>query len=545
MADAKYSVELRDTTVASGFSKISRQITRSDKAVSKLDRRLKAFSAGVGRVAFRGLTAGVFAFGRILSSSITKFIAFDKGLRSANTLMRLSERELKAVGREVENFAVELGQPAEGLLAALKQFKSASFDARKSLELVGAAGKLAQAGFIGVDEAVGGLIAGINIFQISQEQLSNQIAATVEKGVLTFGKVGRFIQLTGLFAKQANLDLSETLTIIQKLTQPGVPANIAITQARAFLIDVGTDRTQARFRKELGSGIETDISKVGLQGISDILQFANELDRGTIGRIFINKRAKAAALGLANTTTDSIRTLIAFNRAAEQGTEFLDRQRDKAEGPFLDFARSTERINRSMRDLASQLTVDFADAIENVTDTLVDNSDQIKEAGMAFSDVAQFLLKAVPSTFNFLAGGLKKVAGFAVTTAGEGAEILGFDNTTTQTGRILATLGEIQTLEGLGRTSEANLLRKGLQDIQTGRDKFTPGITLQQLEADKAAKARAVENLKIEEFKRQKKEESREARRQATLKQIADQEAARQRNRLILAQNKASNAQKR
>jgi len=180
-----------------------------------------------------------------------------------------------------------------------------------------------------------------------------------------------------------------------------------------------------------------------------------------IGRIFGNVRAKAAAQQFVNQTGNSVKALIEWTRAAEKGTGFLDAQRRRAEGPFLDFQRSQQEINKALRDVAQQLTKDFSKTILDITKVLRDNSEDIKRAGQVVAAVAKFILEQVPGAISFIGGAAQAAVGVVQAAAGRVAQPFIGEN-------IALQLGESNIAGGIAKTGLAD---EGLsKQLQQGSD---------------------------------------------------------------------------
>lgn len=274
MTDKQILLELRANSVKleKDMAKIHGQINKqAGKMAKEFSNR---FSSSLTRLGIgAALTAG-------LKSAFDSFRAFDKGLRNVNTIINVSEEELKGYKTELLSLSRQLGLSGEDLTNAFYQAASAGVSAGNAIKFIEVAGKAAVAGLSTTETAVDGLTTVLNSYQLSTSEagrVSDILFQTVKLGKTTFGELAAQLAQVTPIAAANGIEFEQVAAMIASLTKQGVPTAQAVTQIRAAIIGLN---------ENLGDGWANSMSlQEGFQAIAKSAGGSQTKLKEMIGRI--------------------------------------------------------------------------------------------------------------------------------------------------------------------------------------------------------------------------------------------------------------------
>ena len=332
------------------IGKSSAKMAKSFKSLSKI--KLPAFVAGA--VGTAALTAGI-------KKSLDLSLNFGDVMRNVNTILKVTDSELMRFGNEVRKLSIDFGIDANKLGLSLKDIASAQFQGAEALSILKQAAIGARAGFADIQEVTPGIIAAMKTFGVTSEDALNASAFAADKGIISYGGFARAIQTAGGIAKAANLTLGDFAAGMAKLTEAGLTSEIATTNLKAALRDLGKVDIREKL-KEFTGGV--DIQNLGFAQRIEVIAELTAKDRDFLSKIGFSDESKAGVLGLINKAGTSLTIL------AEQGKDlsgFAAAAELRSRSNRLEFDKASETFTDSMRGLGEQIKPIATQLIKNLS----------------------------------------------------------------------------------------------------------------------------------------------------------------------------------
>ena len=342
-------------------------ITGLDSAVQGVARHTHAVSTSLSK--WGNILTGInsaFALGgravSAISTGLNKYIEFEAGLKNVNTILNLSNEELKQYGNRLLDISKKVGISGKDLTDAFYQAASAGVSAGDSIQFLEVAAKAANAGLSSTETAVDGLTTVINAFHLQTSEageIADVMFQTVKLGKTTFEELASSLSDVAPIAAASNVEFKEVSAAIASLTKQGVPTSQAITQIKASIIAMN---------EQLGDGwANTMTLQGGMQAMADKAGGSQVKLKELTGRV----EAMGAILGL---TGDNARTaaedLTAMTTAVGEMNRAFEIQTES-----LDF--KIKRLNTSFDALVISMTENFAPALSWVMENFAGGLDII------------------------------------------------------------------------------------------------------------------------------------------------------------------------
>ena len=195
----------------------------------------KAAVAAVGAA----MIACAAAVAKFAQESITKFVAFEKGMFEVFTLLPgMSEEAMGDMEEDVKKLAKELGILPEKIIPALYQAISAGVPKENVFDFLRTAGKAAIGGVTDIETAVDGLSSVVNSYGadvLSVERASHLMFSGVKLGKTTFEELsGALFQVVPI-AKAMGIGFDQVTAALTTMTSQGIPTSVATTQLRSAI----------------------------------------------------------------------------------------------------------------------------------------------------------------------------------------------------------------------------------------------------------------------------------------------------------------------
>ena len=303
-------------TVSIVLNAIDRASGPLGKASAGIKQHAAAFQA-IGAAATGAGLAITAAFGKATSD----YMRFGKAIAEVSTLVDTSVVNMKELEGGVRKLAVETGESAEILTAALYQTISAGVDAGDAIQFLGVASHMAVGGVTDTATAVDGLTTIINAWgktSADATEISDSMFVAMKMGKLTIGELsGGYKYIAGTAAK-AGMSIDETNAAIAAITTQGFPAQQAARSLNMALLGIIKPGVgAAKMAAELG--IELNAAALESKGLSGILA---DMERATGGSV--EKMAKLAG------SSQSLRAMLALSgKGGEKYNEILAEMANK------------------------------------------------------------------------------------------------------------------------------------------------------------------------------------------------------------------------
>lgn len=236
-----------------------------------------------------GVAAGAMV---LLDRGWDNLVAFDRGLRNINTILNLSQKDLKQYGTELKAVQTQLGLTAEDATNAAYEAHSAGIGAGEGIEFVTTSAKAAKAGLTETKVAVDGLTTVLNAFHLETEKtgkVADVMFQTVNLGKTTFPELASSLSNVASIAAASGVEFEEVAGAIATLTKQGVPTAEATTQIRAAIVGLnevlgdGWAKSMSlqdamKLIAERADGSQTKLSKMlgRIEGVNAVLAMTGE-----------------------------------------------------------------------------------------------------------------------------------------------------------------------------------------------------------------------------------------------------------------------------
>jgi len=357
-----------------GVKKVGKSAGRVTSAFSRLS-KIKAPSFLVGAVGTAAITAGI-------GKSLDLALNFEDAMKNVNTILKVSGSELDTFGTEVRQLSQDFGLDATSLALSLKDIASAQFTGAEALGILEQAAIGARAGFVDVQAVTPGIIAAMKTFGVTANEALDASAFAADKGIISYDGFARSLQTAGGIAKAAGLTLGDFAAGMAKLTEAGLTSEIATTNLKAALRDLGKLDIREKLKAFTGG---LDIGDLGFaQRIEIISKFSAE-DKDFLSKIGFSDESKAGLLGLINRAGTSLTEL------AEQGkdlAEFSGAAFDRSKSQLLAFQKVQQELIEAFRSMGEKFAPVALKIVSDFSTFLKDNKEQLNNFGQFVRDMA-------------------------------------------------------------------------------------------------------------------------------------------------------------
>ena len=277
------------------------------------------------RSALQGLTGSAFKtkaiiVGGMVAIGVAALIAFrksvaaiaalDAGLREVSTLLPGTVDGLNGVRQALIDLSTRVGEPPEMLSKAFYQSVSAGFtNLADSMSIVEASSKAAVAGLTSTEVALDGITTVLNAYGLTAEdatRISDILFSTVAEGKIRFGELSSNIGTVAATAKIVGVDIEEVAAAIASLTKNTGQVEESFTALNRLLLGFAKNSKEAR---EFAEELDLDLSAERLAG-TDLLTVLEEIgeaaggDAEAFAKLFPNLRQFKAVVVLATEGLD-------------------------------------------------------------------------------------------------------------------------------------------------------------------------------------------------------------------------------------------------
>lgn len=316
----------------------------------------------------------------IATAGATSYATFSRAVSEVNTLLdgtidrqKLLESEVLAVSSA---YGIDATEVAQGYYQAIS---SGATDSKNAVDFLSVAAKTAIGGVTDLATAVDGISTIINAFELEANQAgdaANALFVAVRAGKTTIGELAGSISDAAPLAAQLGVDFRELLSAIAAMTKTGTPTSQAITQIRAAMDSMISQKDVNIIFQQLG--YESSAAAIRAEGLSFALQKVKESTQGSeaaLTELLGTQEAVSAVLTLtgsqagsfSDTMQDMVEDTNAVNRAFSALEQTFGRQLQRT---LVDIQNLFIVLGESLAPLASALLGAVSDLVKGLTDLI-------------------------------------------------------------------------------------------------------------------------------------------------------------------------------
>lgn len=339
----------------------------------------------LGKVALGVGAAGVAAVGAAAFKATKDFASFQQGMNEVFTLMpNISGEAMGEMTDQVKDLATEFGVMPEEVVPALYQSISAGVPADNVFTFLETAQKAAAGGVTDLETAVDGISSTVNAYGediINAGEASDLMFTAVRLGKTTFEELSGSLADVNPLASGMGVNFGDVTAALATMTSQGTSTNVATTQLRSALQELGKQGTQVGdiFQETAGVSFTDFIAEGGnMVDAMGILEQASADTGVPIQDMFTNVRGGLAAMQLTGAGAESFAENLAEMEGAAGATDAaFERMNGGLQATFnrikstfkvalLDFAEAFGPLLEQAADFAEDALPKIGDVINNV-----------------------------------------------------------------------------------------------------------------------------------------------------------------------------------
>jgi TP901 family phage tail tape measure protein len=351
------------------FDKLDVRVRKADHAVGDFHKtvgnypKIASLTSGIKNlVGAFGLLGGVALFASILKNAFDTIKQFDQGLADLSAITGATGKDLEYL----KNQAIELGKGTKGgAVAVVEAYKLIASAKPELLENVSALNQvteavltLAQASGMEMPDAAIALTDAMNQFGAPASEAAKYIdvlAAGAKYGSAEIPQLTDAILEFGAVAKVSNVDIKESVGLVELLAEKGIKGAQAGTAIKNIMLEVNSGFTTKEARAELDKyGISWEKLKDKTIPFADKLEMLKPLlaDTSSVVNTFKKENSAAAISLIANTDrlkelTDKVGEFGVAQEQANTRTDTLTGSIDKLESAWGSFILSLSEKGNS------------------------------------------------------------------------------------------------------------------------------------------------------------------------------------------------------
>lgn len=334
--------------LSANASSLRSQLAIAGREVDRFSKKAKQAHEGVISTS-KLLAAGAAAVGLVVAGGLAVMaksaLDFEVRMRNVNSISMLSERNLKALSREVLNLSRNLPQSANTLAEGLYDVASSGFQGAEGLTVLRASAEAASAGMSDTATAAKAITAVLNAYgrEASDAQdVSDVLFQTVNVGVLTFSELANNVGDVIGAAAAAKVGIDEVGSALAAMTLAGISAAESATSLNRLIQSI-IQPSEALALALQGLGYESGAQALemdGLRGVMEKLRVATGGNIASLLQLFPEIRAVRGALALMAAEGEN------YRKTAEAITDAEGRQ-----------GATRRALNEQMKAVSNQLKV--------------------------------------------------------------------------------------------------------------------------------------------------------------------------------------------
>jgi len=334
---------------------VARNLTQ--RGVKDAEKTIGRLNQAVNQMAFRMKVAGAAAAG-VGVLAVREFAQFDRRVREIGTLLGgLTQTQLRELGDEIRQVAIEFGQGFDTMAKARYDIVSAGFtDAAAAATMLRESAKLAVAGVAEVSQTADVLTSALNAYGKSAKDaahFSDVLFTTVRLGKTTVSELASGLGRVIATAPQAGVSFEELSAAVATLTAVGQSTDEVVTSLNAALI--AFINTSLAMEKRLRAlGFESGVAAIKALGFAGALKAVTDgASVVELQEMFGNIRAFRAVAPLAGKAAqkfaENLRQMADTAGATQQAVEQM------IDSPAMRLARMEQRFKDAMLHIGEAL----------------------------------------------------------------------------------------------------------------------------------------------------------------------------------------------
>lgn len=295
------------------------------KAFNKSGAKMGAIGAKM-KTAGRNISIGAGIAGAAIGLLTKQFATFENGIgRVAALINKDLIPTMDKFGAGVEKTSIDAATGVDELNQSLFDLISGGVKEADALKILEFSAKGARGAYSDLNSVVTGNIAIMNSFKIGAEgvpRIMDQINLAADKGITTFGKLGRNIGKVAATAAAYKITSGDLLAAVSATTTTGISTEQSVTQVKALLNAITTPTTEATkaldiLQKGVPAADRLALSVKSLQS-EGLLNYFNRLQKITGGSAIAIKALFGANQEASNGLNVLIQKSKLFNETANE-----------------------------------------------------------------------------------------------------------------------------------------------------------------------------------------------------------------------------------
>jgi TP901 family phage tail tape measure protein len=401
-----------------GFMAFDAAMKKSAASMEAGEKRMTAAgtrgSKAMGLMGKAGALAaggGVLALGLALGKSVKAAADFEKSMRNVNTIAKVSEQRLGALGKQVLKLATQTGQAPTDLAAGLYDIVSSGFKASDAMKILEKSAVAAAAGMTTTETSTKAVVAVLNAYGMGADKagvVSDQLFGIVDRGVITFeelaGQIGDLLP----YAPKLGLGLEQLGGAIATITKGGTNAAETMTQIKGVMVQfIGPNDALAAAIKRTGFATgEQLVKSKGLQGALEAVAGTTDGTSTAMRSLFPEIRGLSGALALTGSKAKGANEDLKAMADVSGKTQAALAEQSK--GAEFQWNRFKAAIKVAGIELGTGLLPGLTKGLKSFSQTLAEMSEsgKLEQLGQDLGDIVTTLVEAGPAISEGLKGGI-------------------------------------------------------------------------------------------------------------------------------------------
>lgn len=263
----KYIATLSSKAFKEGLEEMEGKTTSS---TGKMEKGFGSVTSKVkSLISPTNLAAGAMAYLAYNTVQAVKdFAVFEKSMSKVNTMLKVSQKELKAYGNELLDISVKTGVARDQITEGAYQALSAGVSSKELTSFMETATKASVAGFATVETSVDAITTVLNAYNMEAseaESVTDKLLTIQANGKTTVAELGQYLSQVIPIAAAVGVSFDDVGGAISQLTASGTPTAQATTQIKSALAELSKEGTTANiiFTEMSGKSFQNFIAEGG------------------------------------------------------------------------------------------------------------------------------------------------------------------------------------------------------------------------------------------------------------------------------------------
>ncbi len=325
----------------------------------------------------------------VLTSTVRQIASFEEAMSTVLAVSEATERQWKSLTATARNLGATTRFTATQAAEGLVQLARAGFEVDEQLAAIGQTLGLAQAGALDLARAAeitSGTIRGFRLQADQAGRVTDVLAFAANDAATDVNQLGDAIKFAAPAAAGMNVELEETVAVLQALADAQLKGTLGGTGLRQVLVELeAPSKKTRRIMKDLGvEAKEFRVTSVGLTRALEVLRDAG-VDTGLAFTIF--GRRGGGAFEVMSKSIPKIKASTEALKNAEGTTKRIsDIMDDNLNGALLRVKSAWEAVQLSFGESGgSDILIATLNKLANALRFLADNIEIVQTAVIALA----------------------------------------------------------------------------------------------------------------------------------------------------------------